>query len=175
MSLLPALRLMARNNRYANAELHGAVARLGAAWSAPGVNFFPSIRLTLEHILAVDLYYLDALEEGGRGRAVFDPESTFERVASLAAAQEAADMRLIAFCDGLTEPDLARRVVTDRGERGRVEERVDALLLHLMLHDVHHRGQAHAMLAGTPVPPPQLDDFFLEYGRTESARRALAL
>lgn len=175
MSLIPALGLMARNNRYANAELHGAMAKLGAAWSAPGVNFFPSIRLTLEHILAVDLYYLDALEEGGLGRAVFDPEPTFEDPAALATAQEVADMRLVAFCDGLTEPDLARRVVTDRGARGRVEERVDALLLHLMLHDVHHRGQAHAMLAGTPVPPPQLDDFFLEYGRTEPARHALAL
>lgn len=106
---------------------------------------------------------------------MFDPEPTFEDPALLAAAQEAADQRLIAFCDGLAEPDLARRVVTDRGERGRVEERVDALLLHLILHDVHHRGQAHAMLAGTPVPPPQLDDFFLDFGRTEPARRALAL
>ncbi len=175
MSLAPALRLMARNNRYANAELHGAVARLGAEWAAPGVNFFPSIRLTLEHILAVDLYYLDALEEGGLGPAAFAGAPRFEEPADLAAAQEAADMRLIAFCDGLEETDLARLVVTDRGERGRVEERIDALLLHLLLHDVHHRGQAHAMLAGTAVAPPQLDDFFLEFGRTEAAKRALAL
>lgn len=175
MSLAPALRLMARNNRYANAELHGAVAKLGADWAAPGVSFFPSLRLTLEHIHAVDLYYLDALEEGGLGRAVFDPEPTFGGSAALAAAQEAADMRLIAFCDGLTEADLARLVVTDRGANGRMEERIDALLLHLMLHDVHHRGQAHAMLAGTPVAPPQLDDFFLEFGRTDPAKRALAI
>jgi uncharacterized damage-inducible protein DinB len=27
---------------------------------------------------------------------------------------------------------------------------------------VHHRGQAHAMLAGTSVAPPQLDEFFCE-------------
>ncbi|MGL1143213.1 hypothetical protein ACSTLN_23785 [Vibrio parahaemolyticus] len=27
-------------------------------------------------------------------------------------------------------------------------------------HQIHHRGQAHAMLAGTPVAPPQLDEFF---------------
>jgi hypothetical protein len=25
---------------------------------------------------------------------------------------------------------------------------------------VHHRGQAHAMLSGTSVSPPQLDEFF---------------
>jgi hypothetical protein len=28
-------------------------------------------------------------------------------------------------------------------------------------HQVHHRGQAHAMLAGTAVKPPQLDEFLM--------------
>ena len=36
----------------------------------------------------------------------------------------------------------------------------DRLLLHLFQHDVHHRGQAHCMLSGTGVKPPQLDEFF---------------
>jgi hypothetical protein len=35
------------------------------------------------------------------------------------------------------------------------------VLAHLFQHQIHHRGQAHAMLAGTPVKPPQLDEFFL--------------
>jgi uncharacterized damage-inducible protein DinB len=39
-------------------------------------------------------------------------------------------------------------------------ERMDRLLLHLFQHQVHHRGQAHAMLSGTSVSPPQLDEFF---------------
>ena len=34
------------------------------------------------------------------------------------------------------------------------------LLAHLFQHQIHHRGQAHAMLAGTAVAPPQLDEFF---------------
>ena len=34
------------------------------------------------------------------------------------------------------------------------------LLLHLYEHDIHHRGQAHAMLAGTNAAPPQLDEFY---------------
>jgi uncharacterized damage-inducible protein DinB len=37
---------------------------------------------------------------------------------------------------------------------------MDRLLLHLFQHQVHHRGQAHAMLSGTAVAPPQLDEFF---------------
>jgi hypothetical protein len=39
-------------------------------------------------------------------------------------------------------------------------ERADRLLLHLFQHQVHHRGQAHAMLSATHVKPPQLDEFF---------------
>ena len=35
------------------------------------------------------------------------------------------------------------------------------LLLHLFQHQIHHRGQAHAMLSGTEVAPPQLDEFHL--------------
>ena len=73
--LLANFRLSARNNRYANAMIAKACTELGAdgAW-AKGVNFFPSIGATLNHILAIDRYYLDALEEGGRGRAIFDED-----------------------------------------------------------------------------------------------------
>jgi uncharacterized damage-inducible protein DinB len=39
-------------------------------------------------------------------------------------------------------------------------ERADRLLLHLFQHQIHHRGQAHSMLSGTTIPPPQLDEFF---------------
>ena len=46
------------------------------------------------------------------------------------------------------------------GER-RYRERAQDVLAHLFQHDIHHRGQVHAMLAGTAVAPPQLDEFFL--------------
>ncbi len=48
----------------------------------------------------------------------------------------------------------------NRGDTRIQVERRDRLLLHLFQNQVHHRGQAHAMLAGTTVKPPQLDDFF---------------
>jgi len=41
------------------------------------------------------------------------------------------------------------------------EETVASVLPHLFIHQIHHRGQAHAMLSGTTVKPPQLDEFFL--------------
>jgi uncharacterized damage-inducible protein DinB len=35
------------------------------------------------------------------------------------------------------------------------------LCIHLFMHQTHHRGQVHAMLAGTAVRPPQLDEFLM--------------
>jgi uncharacterized damage-inducible protein DinB len=40
-------------------------------------------------------------------------------------------------------------------------ERVVHVLAHLHMHQIHHRGQVHAMLAGTAVKPPQLDEFLM--------------
>ncbi len=166
MSLAAHMRRMARNNRWSNDRLYRAVLGLRPGeFEATRTSFFPSIAETLNHVLAVDLYYLDALEEGGRGPAAFEDFVAFSDPARLEAAQREWDERLIAFCDGLGEADMARRVTTDRGAAGRFPERIADLLAHLFLHDTHHRGQVHAMLSGTSVKPPQLDEFLLDFDR----------
>lgn len=167
-ALIRHFRAMARNNAWANERLLGACAALTAEeFAAERTSFFPSLRETLNHNLLVDLYYLDALEEGGLGRAVARSAPGLGSPRTLRTAQARADARLIAFCDGLAPGDLAREVAVDRGDP--VPERIDNLLAHLFQHQIHHRGQAHAMLAGTRVAPPQLDEFFLDYDRHPSA------
>jgi uncharacterized damage-inducible protein DinB len=162
--------LLARNNAWANETLIAACLRLGPGeWEAARTSFFPSIRATMEHIHAVDLYYIDAATGGGRGPRAFREAPRFPSPEALAPAQAALDAQLVTFCDGLTAAQLGQTVVTDRGSDGRFEERLDRLLLHLFQHQIHHRGQVHAMLSGTSVPPPQLDDFFLDFGRVPSA------
>jgi uncharacterized damage-inducible protein DinB len=74
-------------------------------------------------------------------------------------AQAAVDRRLIAWCDLLDESGPDRIVHVHRGTRVQME-RADRLLLHLFQHQIHHRGQVHAMLSSTAVAPPQLDEFF---------------
>jgi uncharacterized damage-inducible protein DinB len=166
MSLAAHLRRMARNNRWSNDRLYRAVLSLRPGeFEAQRTSFFPSIRQTLNHVLAVDLYYLDALEEGGRGPSAFHDFVPHEDAVTLEAAQRAFDGRLIAFCDRLGDGDMARRVATDRGSAGIVPERIDDLLAHLFAHDIHHRGQVHAMLSGSSVKPPQLDEFLLDFDR----------
>lgn len=157
---------MARNNRWSNDRLYRAVLALQPPeFHAKRTSFFPSISATLNHVLAVDHYYLDALEEGGQGPAAFSDFVAFEEAAALEAAQRAWDERLIAFCDRLGADDMERRVATDRGSAGIFHERIGDLLAHLFLHDIHHRGQVHAMLSGTSVKPPQLDEFLLDFDR----------
>lgn len=154
------MRAQARNNAWANLRLLDAVARLDqAAFVAPRTGFFPSLRATLNHILIIDHFYVDALEGGTLGPAAWADQEPCADIAALRAAQAEVDARLIRFCDALTMATLLGQTRVHRGHRVQVE-RTDRLLLHLFQHDIHHRGQAHAMLSGTGVKPPQLDEFY---------------
>ena len=151
---------MAHNNRWANHRLLTACAGLSpAAFVAPRTGFFPSLCATLNHILVIDRFYVDALEGGALGPAAWADPQPFGTVAALRQAQAEVDQRLIAVVQSLRPAGLARIVAVHRGTRIQ-RERMDRLLLHLFQHQVHHRGQAHAMLSGTSVAPPQLDEFF---------------
>jgi uncharacterized damage-inducible protein DinB len=164
MDLLSHNRRMARNNLWSNDRIHRAVLSLRPGeFEAERTSFFPSIKATLNHILCIDLFYLDMLEQSGVGLAIFESFSDHDDAAALAAAQSGFDRRLVAFCDRLGNDDVDRRVPTDRGEAGQIPERIGDLLAHLFVHDIHHRGQVHAMLSGSSVAPPQLDEFFLDY------------
>lgn len=157
----------AYQNAWANHRLLKACASLTQAdFTAPRTSFFPSLKATLNHIVTVDWMYADAMERALQGRephpdigCFYAPEHPFDRVADLAPAQGAVDRRFIALCESLGPGDLERPVAILR-RKGRVEEAMHRLLAHVFEHQIHHRGQAHAMLAGTSVAPPQLDEFF---------------
>ncbi len=172
MLLFAHFRAMARNNLWSNDRLLRACGQLSQEeLHAPRVSFFPSLMLTLNHILRVDAYYIGELEQTGSGLAAWELARKHEHaeLAPLASAQQAMDRRLVAFCAALDAAALARSVRMDRGgDEGVFEEALPAALEHLFVHQIHHRGQAHAMLAGTRVAPPQLDEFFLRY---DEARR----
>jgi uncharacterized damage-inducible protein DinB len=159
-SLPLAFRAMAYNNAWANHRLLTACAALTQAeFEAPRTGFFGSIRASLNHILIVDWFYVDALEGGALGPAAWADPVPFPTVARLQTAQAAVDRRLIAWCEALGETGADRIVRVHRGERVQ-SERADRLLMHIFEHQIHHRGQVHAMLSGTSVAPPQLDEFF---------------
>lgn len=158
---------MAYNNAWANHRLLKSCGQLSQVeFVAPRTSFFPTVRATLGHILTVDWFYLDALERELRGeaphpdcRSFFKNREPFDTCAEMQAEQAAADRRLLAYCRQQTDEALNRYVIIERPGKPQRDTRT-RLLAHLFQHQIHHRGQVHAMLSGTHVPPPQLDDFF---------------
>jgi len=159
--LQQTMRTLAAANRLANLRLHAACAQLSAEeFSAPRTGFFPSLWATLNHILIVDWYYIAALYREADMRRAFASETPFDTLPALAAAQAASDQRLIEWCEAAD--DAALETMVDMIRSSHVQhDRARDVLLHLFTHQIHHRGQAHAMLSGTAVPPPQLDEFIM--------------
>src|SRR5689334_15560980 len=158
--LLQTYQAFAHNNAWANHRLLTACSKLSQGeFAAARTGFFPSLQRTLNHIYVIDLFYIDALEGGWLGPRAWDNEVPFPLLAELKPAQSAMDRRLIAFCEALTPASLDKIIRINRDTRVQ-NERCDRLLMHLFQHQIHHRGQAHAMLSGTNVGPPQLDEFF---------------
>jgi uncharacterized damage-inducible protein DinB len=157
------------NNAWANHRLLGACSQLThEEFAATRVSFFPSIKATLNHNLTVDAYYQDAMKRSLRGDAphpdsgaFFNPEEPYESCAELARAQRQLDRELIALCQSLAADESLLEFIVEVPRSTRIDrEPLHRLLAHLFQHQIHHRGQAHAMLAGTGVPPPQLDEFY---------------
>lgn len=157
---------MAYQNAWANHRLAKAWCQLSPDdLAAPRVSFFPSLRATLNHILTVDWFYVDALERELRADvphpdclAFFTVDEPCTDATDLAREQAQVDRRLIAYCEQLRDAELGR-IVTIARETPQHDSRL-RLLSHLFEHQIHHRGQVHAMLSGTSIAPPQLDEFF---------------
>lgn len=163
----PLLLAQACNNRWSNHRLLAACAGLSpeALRTPQPAAFFGSLWALLGHLLDVDRFYLDALHDQPRPYQ----DTDWPDLAALHAAQLASDQRLIALCRGLAPPQLTQLVTLPRAS-GPVRERRLRILQHLFVHQLHHRGQAHALLLASGVAPPQLDEFFL--AQDEPLRRA---
>ncbi|GHB15734.1 DinB family protein [Salinicola rhizosphaerae] len=159
--MIEYFRRQAYCNLWSNHRLLNTCSQLSEdALSAKRTSFFPSIHATLNHILIVDAYYIDALEGGTLGQSAFADETPYASIESLWPAQEALDRRLIAICEMLSPATLSADVTLERTGRQQIEP-MHRVLAHLFVHQTHHRGQVHAMLSDTEVAPPQLDEFFM--------------
>ncbi len=162
LTLARVLCVQAHANRLANRRLQVALANLSTSeLHSRRTSFFPTLIGTLNHLLAVDRYYIAALHGEADMAEQYKRFAPHDELAPYAAAQDASDNKLIAFCDRLDDAAVGAEVAMDRGEGKVQRDRAGYVLAHLFMHQTHHRGQVHSMLSGTHVKPPQLDEFIM--------------
>ena len=99
---------MAYNNAWANHRLLTAcLALTPEEFTAQRTGFFPSLRATLNHILIIDQFYVDAMEDGTLGLAAWANLEPCATVAALKQAQAAVDRRLLKIVERSTAPDCS--------------------------------------------------------------------
>jgi uncharacterized damage-inducible protein DinB len=131
MQALHLLRIQAHANHMANLRLQGALAGLSAAeFQAPRTGFFPSLQATLDHIVAVDAYYVGALHGDAGLAEAWQTRVPKRTLADWHAAQQAVDQRLIAWLLAADDAALDAPVHMPRGN-GRVQTDAAA---HMLQH-----------------------------------------
>jgi uncharacterized damage-inducible protein DinB len=127
-------------------------------WEAERKSFFLSLKATMNHLIGADRYYIDTVR--GKLPGPVGGAAPLDNMTDFSRERSELDVWMVAFCEGLTAKDLDRRVDIFRPEKTLSETLADTLL-HVFMHGQHHRGQIHAMLSGTSVRPPQIDEFIL--------------
>ncbi|MEO5589619.1 MAG: DinB family protein [Gemmatimonadaceae bacterium] len=113
---------------------------------------FPSLRLTLEHVLAAEVVWLSRWKGHSLGDA---PDFTGRGgVTSLRAMWDSFWNRQFAFLLHLSDDDLARPVSVRTRSGIEAVQALHDTMVHVVNHSTYHRGQVVTMihqLGGTPV------------------------
>lgn len=154
-------------NAWANGRLHAACAALEESrLIADRGAYFKSILGTLNHILLVDILYMDRLE-GRPSRFKRLDETVCASFAQLRQQQHAQDVAFERFARALS-PQALDGVV--RFQTLLAQPQVWTVPMRLYLsnlfqHQAHHRGQAHNLLSQEGLDPPPIG--FVEYALEE--------
>jgi uncharacterized damage-inducible protein DinB len=157
--------MFAGYNAWANRRLYDAAAKLTEAqYRTDRGAFFRSLHGTLNHLLVGDRIWMRRFTGEGPSPARLD-EILHDDLASLRAAREAEDRRILDYVAGLDEAKLAGLIRYRRlTAPDEVVQPLAPALAHFFNHQTHHRGQAHAILTGLVGAAPELD--LLYYQRT---------
>ena len=155
-------RTLARYNGWANRRLYDACAKLGEPdYRKARPVYFGSIHGTLNHLLVGDRLWMGRFEAVPSGVTALK-QILYDDFASLRAAREAEDSRIIAYAARLSDADVAGilRFRTMAPPPTDMATPLSLALGHMFNHQTHHRGHAHGLLSQTEIPPPSLDLIF---------------
>lgn len=151
---------MARYNAWQNGNLIGAADGLdAAARQADRGAFFGSIAATFSHLLWADGMWMSRFAGGPPppGGIPGSP-ALYADWAAFKPARAAMDARILAWARGLAPADVSGDLTWFAGSIGREVTKPRALcFMHLFNHQIHHRGQIHAMLTAAGAAPGATD------------------
>jgi uncharacterized damage-inducible protein DinB len=140
-------RMFAGYNAWCNARLYAATATVSdPEYRADGGAFFGSLHGTLNHLLVGDRIWMQRFTGDGEVPKSLDA-ILYNDLATLRAAREAEDARIIRYIEGLGDDDLTRTIrYRTLANPATIEQPLAPALDHFFNHQTHHRGQAHALL-----------------------------
>jgi uncharacterized damage-inducible protein DinB len=116
---------------------------------------FGGVYETIVHLYQSDRIWLDRLEERPSGK--FEDYTAPGCVWELRDAWAEVQQQLIDFADGLTESD-ANRLITYKNLAGQTfSSPIWQIILHVVNHGTHHRGQVTSMIRQLGGVPANLD------------------
>jgi len=159
MSEKTQLILMAKYNQLMNQRIVKASENLSSdSLAADKGAFFKSVIGTLNHIMIGDIFWLKRFSTHPRGyvslqslNEIKPPEGLdailFNDLISFAEERFMLDHVIIEWCHELQESDLDKPLKYTNYKREIHHKRLGDLILHLFLHQVHHRGQVTTLLS----------------------------
>lgn len=159
MSEKSQLILMAQYNQLMNQRIVRAAGHLTSdSLGADKGAFFKSVLGTLNHIMVADILWLKRFSTHPGSYTVLKPFDEIEKpkalnsilfddLISFSAEREKLDKLILDWCNALKESDLDSplKYVNYKGETH--NKRLGDLVLHLFLHQIHHRGQITTLLS----------------------------
>jgi uncharacterized damage-inducible protein DinB len=160
------IQLLYAYNRWANARILDAAARVGEAQFMAPTPFAPGgVRGTLVHTLFAEWIW----HQRWQGIAASPPwqPTEFPNVAQLQSRWHDEERRLREFIDTLTEQHLQTEFDYISTEGSPHRRRVWETMVHLVNHGTQHRSEAAAMLTHLGSSPGDIDLIvFLNDGRS---------
>ncbi|HEY8354586.1 MAG TPA: DinB family protein [Methylophilaceae bacterium] len=148
MNGISMLKRMASYNAWMNQRLFAVCADMGEEERKRNLGaFFRSIHGTLNHILLVDRLWLARIH--GRPFTVSSlDQELFSDFEALAAARKETDGD-IAFLTETVEADDLGRAISYHSLVSQTETvlPLSTIMLHMFMHQTHHRGQVTAMIS----------------------------
>lgn len=170
------VRSMAAYNSEMNRRLYAAAGRLSDAERRRDRGaFFKSIHGTFNHLLWADSLWMSRFDGWEKPTVLQHDSGAFiAEFAALKQAREEADAKIEAFAARADDAWLARDQVWFSASAQRDLRMLRGpLLMHFFNHQVHHRGQAHALITAAGEATGDTD-IFLMPGVLEAAGIALS-